>query len=151
MFATKEVRGESFEGEEKTKYFTSNTSLIHLQMTEKLSVCGRHVYKTDFKDVYLLDLNKERPISNQLPSAELSIFKAFGVQDNFIYNRMTHILKDNIQRLARHHCLDNQLSTQQWNKLMTKSRANKLQPFALNPDENRFFCLWVRAFTHFLV
>ena len=69
--------------------------------------------ETNFKDVYLLDMRNQQPITNQLPSSDISIFKAFSIQDSFIYQKVTQLLKNNIDGLAKHHCLDNTLSTMQ--------------------------------------
>ena len=97
------------------------------------------IYETEFKDIYLFPLENQRSISNFLPSLELSVFKAFSIQDSFLYNKLTHLIEDEITGLASHHCKDNVLSTRQWTKIITKAKTNKLQPFSIYPESDQFF------------
>ena len=121
------------------KYFSSNSSRIHLQITKKVSKCGRVIFETEFKDIYLLPLESQARIPQFLPSLELSIFKAYSIQDSFLYNKLAHLIKNEVTGLASHHCKDNVLSTRQWTKIITKARTNKLQPFSLYPESDQFF------------
>ena len=121
------------------KYFSSNSSRIHLKMLNMVEKCGRQIYETDFNGIFLLPLEKERAISQMLPSNEASIFKTFSIQDSFLYNKLTHLIEDEITGLASHHCKDNVLSTRQWTKIITKAKTNKLQPFSIYPESDQFF------------
>ena len=134
------------------KYFSSNTSRIHLKITKEISKCERIIYKTEFKYIFLLPLENQHPILLSLPSIELSILKAFSTQNSFICNKLSHLIEDNIVGLASHHCKDNVLSTRQWTKVITRANANKLQPFSFYPESDRFFfAFWGKVFAHFHV
>ena len=121
------------------KYFSSNSSRIHLKMLSKVEKCDRQIYETDFKDIFLLPLENEKAILQSLPSNEASIFKTFSIQDSFLYNKLSQYIKENIEGLASHHCKDNLVNIKQWTKLITRAKSNKLQPFSLQPTSDRFF------------
>ena len=121
------------------KYFSSNPSRIHLKMLSMKEMCGKQVYETDFKDIFLLSLENQSPITHPLPSSEASILKAFSIQDSFLYNKLSQIIKDSFEGMASHHCKDNLLNIKQWTKLITRAKTNRLQPFSLIPTSDQFF------------
>ena len=102
-------------------------------------ICGKQVYETDFKDIFLLSLENQSHITQPLPSSEASIFKAFSIQDIFLYNKLSQIIKDSFEVLASHHCKDNLLNIKQWTKMITRAKTNRLQPFSLIPTSGQFF------------
>ena len=59
----------------------------------------------------------------------------------YIYNKLSHLIEDNIAGISSHHCKDNFLSTNQWKKVITRAKANKFQPFSLHPKSDCFFSL----------
>ena len=75
------------------KYFSSNSSRIHLKMMNTFEKCGRQIYETDFDDIFLLPLESQKPISQSLPSNEASIFKTFSIQDSFYITNYLRISK----------------------------------------------------------
>ena len=121
------------------RYFSSNSSRIHLKIINLIEKCGKQIYETDFKDIFLLLLENQHPILQTLPSNEASIFKAFSIQDSFLYNILSQIIKKSVEGLASHHCKDNILNIKQWTKIITRAKTNKLQPFSLQPSSDRFF------------
>ena len=119
--------------------FTDNSSLIHLQITKEVVMCNKRVLVINFKDVYLVEMRNQQPITKQLPCSDLGILKEFSIQDLLIFDKMAQLLKTNIEGLAKNHCLDNTISTVQWNMLIARARSNRLQPFSVDPESNKFY------------
>ena len=120
------------------RYFSSNSSRIHLKIINTIEKCDKQIYETDFKNIFLLSLENQHPISQSLPSNEASIFKAFSIQDSFLYNKLSQIIKVSVEGLASHHCKDNILNIKQWTKLITRAKTNKLQLFSPQPSSDQF-------------
>lgn len=41
-------------------------SLILLNLQDKINLCDRHLYRTDFKSIFVLDVSKEEPIQQEI-------------------------------------------------------------------------------------
>ena len=66
--------------EEHSK-FTANGSLIELSIREKITFCARNLYKTDFKNIFILKINEETPIEKNIEPIHISILTEAGVRD----------------------------------------------------------------------
>ena len=85
--STKIIPGEVIEFKE-FKYFISNQSLLHLQLGPKGRICNRQVYQTDFKALFVLDIQKEQLMDEQISDTEVSVFKDVYIRSKWIYKKL---------------------------------------------------------------
>ena len=137
LLATKEVEGQLIQLGTSAKFIT-NSSLIDLKLENRVQVCNRRVYPTDFKDIFLLDMETEEPIQDDIAPEDVNVFKDFSVRDKFIFNRMNELLKKNVKQLAHQHCVDMSFNHQQMARLHTRIKASTLQSFSIYRNSGKY-------------
>ena len=137
LLSTKQVEGQLIKLGSNAKFIT-NSSLIDLKLENRVHACNRRVYPTDFKDIFLLDLETEDPIQETIAPEDVNVFKDFSVRDKFIFNRMNALLKKNVKQLAHQHCVDMSFNHQQMARLHTRIRASTLQSFSIYRSSGKY-------------
>ena len=137
LFLTKAVRGKVVELMDQ-RFFTANHSLIHLQVKDTRFMCDRNIHLTDFRDIYLLDVDTEFPITDKMPSTDVSLFKDYSVRDQFVFNSLSQLMRTNVEALAHQHCRDTRLTHIHWSRLSSRSKSSNIQPFTIHPNSGRF-------------
>ena len=138
FYELKKVRG-TFTFIDGTRYFTANDSLIHLKIDqEPITSCGQKIFGTDFNKIYILNLDYQEPIKNNIKAESLSLMRDYATRDAWVFNRMTQMLHDNILTLTRKHCHDTALSHTNWLRIVTSYKLDALTPFSLSPESDKF-------------
>ena len=138
FYELKKVRG-TFTFIDGTRYFTANDSLIHLKVDkEPITSCGQKIFGTDFDKIYILNLDYQEPIKNNIKAESLSLMRDYATRDAWVFNRMTQMLHDNILTLTRKHCHDTALSHTNWLRIVTSYKLDAMTPFSLSPESDKF-------------
>ena len=48
----------------------------------------------------------------------------YAIRDNWVFNRLTQMLRNTVSDLARKHCRDNSLSQTNWLRILTSYKLN---------------------------
>ena len=67
-----------------------------MEIKTKIQKWGKTIYSTDFESIFILDLNKQEPITEILTPENLSVMRDYIIRDSWIFNRLTKLLKDNV-------------------------------------------------------
>ena len=134
----KKVRG-IFSFVDGVRYFTANESLIYLRIDKQLiKSCGQKIFGTDFDRIYILDLKYQNPIKESIKAESLSLMRHYAIRDNWVYNRLTQMLKNSVSDLARKYCRDNSLSQTNWLRILTSHKLNTMTPFSFSKGSEKF-------------
>ena len=101
-------------------------------------MCGRQVMATDFQGLFVLDTKNNKPITEEIRVADVSVFKAFSVRNKWLYRKLSELIIDNVSNVRMQHCLDNKYAHLQYSRLNAKVRGSNIQPFAIRSRSGRF-------------
>ena len=99
------------------------------------------MFKTDIENVFLVDItdyHSNSPIQNMLPSIEASLFAEFAIRDQFIYNVLLHIIKENSKLLSLNHCKDLHKMANKLTQIHRIIGSSNLEAFAFVSGLNKF-------------
>ena len=137
LFQTKVVEGQIMSLRDK-KIFVANDSLVHLEIQEEQLRCERKVASTDFKDIFILDLAKEKRIEEDIKVEDFSIFRDYSVRDKWVFNKLTQLLRISIQEVSHQHCLDNKIARLHYSRLHARIKASNIHPFSIRSNTGSF-------------
>ena len=134
---------------EEYSKFTANGSLIELTMKGRITICDRNLYKTDFANIFILKVNEELPIEQNIEPIHISILTEVGIRNKYIYSRLKTDIGENIKMMATYQCKHNQISQLQLTRLHSRIRSNHLEVFSIYPNSGRFICTVGETIYHF--
>ena len=128
LYQIKSLHGQ-IASDSKTELFTGNNSLIQLDVKERITLCGRNLYKTDFRNIFILKINEEAPIKQDIEPIHISILTEVGVRDKYIYSRLKSDFEGNLKKLAYNQCKNNQITQLQLTRLQSRIHSTNLEVF----------------------
>ena len=136
---------------EKYEYerFKANNSLILLNLRDKINLCDRQLYRTDFKSIFVLDIETEEPIQQEIEPIHISILTEVGVRDKYIYSRLRSDFIGNMKQLAEVHCKHHKISQLQLTRLMSKIRSKSSEVFSIFPNSGKYIANIGETIYHF--
>lgn len=142
LFGIRIISGEIIsELGDKHAFFVAHDKLLHVNLKQKVTNCNRVMYTTDIEKVFLVDITEYHsndPIQDILPSVEVSLFAEFAIRDQFIYNVLLRIIKENTKLLALNHCQDLHKMANKLTQVHNILGSSNLEPFALTKGLNKF-------------
>ena len=91
-----------------------------MDVKERITLCGRNLYKTDFRNIFILKTNEEAPIKQDIEPIHISILTEVGVRDKYIYSRLKSDFEGNLKKLAYNQCKNNQITQLQLTRLQSR-------------------------------
>ena len=61
----------------------------------------KNTYRTNFQDIFVLDLKEEEPIISEIRAERLSLLKDYAIRDSWLFDKMHHVLEKNIASLSK--------------------------------------------------
>ena len=68
---------------------------------EPVKACGQKILGADFEKIYVLNLKYQDPIRDSIKAESLSLMRNYAIRDNWIFNRLTQMLRSIVSDLAR--------------------------------------------------
>ena len=85
-------------------YMSTDDSLIRLVLLESTYMCDRRVYKTNYKDLYLVSTETQEPFRRQLNPAEASISTYVRNRDDFLYHHIINQVEEELNDFLGNDC-----------------------------------------------
>ena len=104
----------------------------------RVKACGQKIFGTDFDKIYIWNLKCQNPIKDSIKAESLSLMRDYAIRDNWVFNRLTQMLRNTVSDLARKHCRDNSLSQTNWLRILTSYKLNTMTPFSFSKDSEMF-------------
>ena len=142
LFFAREVSGEEYtmrQGSSTKVVFVDDQRLVRLLKGDPVSICGKSVYQTNFRQFYLYDTYEDtwarrRPIDTR----DLSTIAYFNQQDQWLLNTVRKEIKEFVQQLVEQWCKEERnADAHEYGALAAKIHA-RLEGETVQLDEGRF-------------
>lgn len=127
LYKTRSVKGMVLTTDDGRKSFVSDkVHMVKLVIKGTTSECGRTVYKTNYRKLFLSDHMEEPLFNRALNVAEFSVLTYTNQQDDFLYHSITDYIRKSLQKALYNDCKDEQAERQyRYEQLAAEQKAAK--------------------------